>query len=269
MARGSYSQNFPKATFAWTVRVRSAYHGFWFRLSEQIRWTRQPYQEQPAGRLTGLKPWQARRIAVLTTRYGVTFESLYSERIALANYHYLDILDQSWTESGLRPPQTACMTDVGCANFWYARTLHTFFRPAQLVGVDVEGYRLYSSGYSRYDAVAGYLTDLPDTTFRVADYCRVEEQADLITAWFPFVTPAPVLAWRLPLTMLQPECLIGRIARNLSPGGTFYMVNQGDEEAAIAASFCRTAGLRPVTQWRHPRPLRPHPHPPVVSWWTA
>ncbi|MBX3235290.1 MAG: hypothetical protein KF814_03980 [Nitrospiraceae bacterium] len=255
--------------YSWTVRARSAYHGFWFHLSERIRWTRRPYREQPAGRLTGLEPWQARRIAVLASRYGVAFEALYSERIAIANYHYLDILDRSWTETRLSPPKQASVTDVGCANFWYARTLWAFLHPARLVGVDLEGYRLYPSGYSRYDAAAGYLTDLPDTTFCVEDYCRVEEQSDLITAWFPFVTPAPVLAWRLPLSVLQPERLISRIAGNLSPGGLFYMVNQGDKEAATAHRFCRAAGLQLVARWKHPHPLRARPLPPIVSWWTA
>ena len=31
--------------------------------------------------------------------------------------------------------------------------------------------------------------------------------ADLITAWFPFLTPAAILAWRLPLSLLAPERL--------------------------------------------------------------
>ena len=30
----------------------------------------------------------------------------------------------------------------------------------------------------------------------------VKDTADLITSWFPFVTPAAILAWRLPLSLL-------------------------------------------------------------------
>ncbi len=250
-------------------RCRSLYHDLWYRLSERLRWSRRPYHEPPVGRLSGLAPWQASRIEALGAQYDARFESCYSQHTALANYAYLDLLDQAWRAMARPIPQGGLVTDVGCASFWYARTLHRFFRPAVLTGVDVEGFRLYPTGYSRYDAAAGYVAGLSGASFVVADYCDVEVQADVITAWFPFVTPAPVLAWRLPLTVFSPERLFLRIAHNLSQNGTFFMVNQGQEEADIAADFARRAGLRSVGQWMHPRPLRPRPHPPVASCWTT
>lgn len=234
-----------------------------------MRWSRKPYHEVPVGRLTDLATWQQTCIESLQSRYGICFESHYGRHTSLANYAYLDLLDQAWTAADRPVPTGGLVTDVGCANFWYARTLHRFFRPARLTGVDVEGYRLYPTGYSRYDAAAGYVADLPQTSFVTADYCEMDEQADVITAWFQFVTPAPVLAWRLPLTVFSPERLFARIARNLAAGGTFFMVNQGTDEAAVAAAYCRQAGLRSQGRWVHPRPLRPRPHPPVVSWWTT
>ena len=126
----------------------------------------------------------------------------------------LDLLEQAWTSLNRQPRQGGLVTDVGCANFWYARTLHTFFRPAMLTGVEFEGFRLYPTGYSRYDSATGYVADLPHTAFVVADYCEVKEPVDVITAWVPFVTP--VLAWRLPLTLVCPERLFTSIARNHS-----------------------------------------------------
>jgi len=223
----------------------------------------------PVGRLTDLETWQSACIESLQARYGLCFESRYGRHTSLANYAYLDLLDQAWAAADRPVPTGGLVTDVGCANFWYAQTLHRFFRPAKLTGVDVEGYRLYPTGYSRYDAAAGYVADLPQTSFVTADYCEMDEQADVITAWFPFVTPAPVLAWRLPLTVFSPERLFARIARNLSAGGTLFMVNQGTDEADVAAGYCRQAGLRSQGCWVHPRPLRPRPHPPVASWWTT
>ncbi|MBI4001468.1 MAG: hypothetical protein HY348_06765 [Nitrospira defluvii] len=258
----------PNHRYSLRQRCLSLYHEVWYRLSERIRWSRAPHHETPIDRLSGLASWQATRIDALRARYGVGFESHYGRPTALANYAYLDLLDRAWTAVNRQPPQGGIVTDVGCANFWYARTLHTFFRPATLTGVDLEGFRLYPTGYSRYDAAAGYVADLPHTSFVVADYCEVNEQADLMTAWFPFVTPAPVLAWRLPLALFSPERLFARIARNLASNGTFFMVNQGTDEAAIAAGYCRQAGLRPQDQWIHPRPLRERPHPPVASWWS-
>lgn len=240
----------------------------WYRLSERIRWSRRPYHETPVGRLSGLASWQIARIDELRARYDLCFESQYGHHTALANYAYLDLLDQSWTTTRQSVPPGIVVTDVGCANFWYARTLHAFFRPARLTGVDVEGFRLYPSGYSRYDAACGYIAQLPHTSFVVADYCEVESRADVITAWYPFVTPSPVLAWRLPLSVFSPARLFHQIARNLTAQGLFFMVNQGTEEAATAASYCRKAGLRVLDQWTHPRPLRARPYPPVASWWS-
>ncbi len=250
-------------------RCRSLYHELWFRLSERLRWSRKPYHETPALHLADLAPWQAARVHSLQTRYGVSFESCYGQHTALANYAYLDLLDQAWQATARPIPQGSRVTDVGCANFWYAQALHRFFRPAQLTGVDVEGFRLYPCGYSRYDAAAGYVENLPHTSFVVADYRDVDEQVEVITAWFPFVTPAPVLAWRLPLTIFSPARLFLRIAHNLVKGGTFFMVNQGTEEAQIAAEYARQAGLHSLGHWVHPRPLRTRPHPPVASWWTT
>ena len=250
-------------------RCRSLYHALWFGLSERIRWSRKPYHEVPVGRLTDLETWQSACIESLQARYGVCFESRYGRHTSLANYAYLDLLDQAWTATDRPIPTGGLVTDVGCANFWYAQTLHRFFQPAKLTGVDVEGFRLYPTGYSRYDAAAGYVANLPQTSFVTADYCEMDEQMDVITAWFPFVTPAPVLAWRLPLTVFSPERLFARIARNLSVGGTLFMVNQGTDEADVAAAYCRRAGLRSQGRWVHPRPLRPRPHPPVASWWTT
>lgn len=257
-----------QGNYTFAQRCRSLYHDMWYRVFERLRWSRGPSHEMPVGRLSGLAPWQVTRIEALGAQYNARFESCYGHHTALANYAYLDLLDQAWQAMARPVPQGGLVTDVGCASFWYARTLHRFFRPAVLTGVDVEGFRLYPTGYSRYDAAAGYVAGLSGASFVVADYCDVEVQADVITAWFPFVTPAPVLAWRLPLTVFSPERLFLRIAHNLVQNGTFFMVNQGQEEADIAADYARRAGLRALGQWMHPRPLRPRPHPPVASWWT-
>jgi hypothetical protein len=259
----------PSPRYSLGQRFRSLYHALWFRLSERIHWSRKPYHEVPIGRLTDLATWQSACIESLQARYGLCFESRYGRHTSLANYAYLDLLDQAWTAAARPVPTGGLVTDVGCANFWYAQTLHRFFRPAKLTGVDVEGFRLYPTGYSRYDAAAGYVANLPQTSFVTADYCEMDEQMDVITAWFPFVTPAPVLAWRLPLTVFSPERLLARIARNLATGGTLFMVNQGTDEADVATGYCRQAGLRSQGRWVHPRPLRPRPHPPVASWWTT
>ena len=142
---------------------------------------------------------------------------------SLNNYEYLDILDHAWSASGApgrpTPARDGLLCDVGCASFWYAAALEAFFRPRAMVGVDVEGYRLFKDGRTRSDYAAGYVGQRPNARFVVADYLGYAEPADVITAWFPFLTPRAILAWRLPLSLLRPERLFRQIHHNLRPGG--------------------------------------------------
>ena len=72
---------------------------------------------------------------------------------------------------GPRGPQgVELLCDVGCASFWYAAALEAFFRPRAMVGVDVEGYRLFKDGRTRSDYAAGYVGQRPNARFVVADY---------------------------------------------------------------------------------------------------
>jgi hypothetical protein len=112
-----------------------------------------------------------------------------------------------------------------------------------MVGIEVDGHRIYINGYSRLDYAHGYIEHLPNTTFFVGDYTCYHHPADVVTAWYPFVTPDPVLAWRMPLSVLDPIALFSRVAHNLPPHGLFIMINQGRKEAAIAAVWCEQVGL--------------------------
>jgi SAM-dependent methyltransferase len=218
----------------------------------------------------------SRRIAALKDRYQARFESELGLQTSLNNYEYLDILDHAWPDGHARPgaalaprPQgMELLCDVGCASFWYAAALEAFFRPRAMVGVDVEGYRLFKDGRTRSDYAAGYVGQRPNARFVVADYLGYAEPADVITAWFPFLTPRAILAWRLPLSLLRPERLFRQIHHNLRPGGCFVMVNHGPEEAELAHRLCVAAGFRLDFRQSTPSPLsRGRPFPPVVSTW--
>jgi hypothetical protein len=165
-------------------------------------------------------------------------------------------------------PEGGVLCDIGCASFWYAAALHGFFRPDRMVGVEVEGHRLFRDGHTRIDYAAGYLSTVPNARFVVADYATYEEPADLITAWFPFLTPAAILAWRLPLSLLAPPQLFRQVKRNLTAHGLFVMVNHGRTEAALADGLCAAVGLRRCSQWQDPGPLSRHrSEPPVLTCW--
>lgn len=249
-------------------RLRSLRHRFWYGVSESVRWSRGTYRETAARELPDLPLEQAQRIAVLRSRYRVRFEAELSAATSVRNYEYLGILDDAWASAGLARPEGGGVCDVGCASFWYAAALHAFFRPRSLIGVEVEGHRLFKDARARIDYAAGYIAPLPNTRFTVADYLVFREPADVITAWFPFVTPAAILAWRLPLSLLAPERLLRQICGNLNPAGHFLMVNHGLDEADLAGRLCIAAGMTRHSQGTASGVLsRYREVPPVVSMW--
>jgi SAM-dependent methyltransferase len=249
-------------------RLRSWRHGFWYGVSERVRWSRGTFHETPVRELPALALEQAERIAALRDRYQVQFEQRMNAATSANNYEYLDILDRAWTQSGLPPRLGGVVCDIGCASFWYAATLQAFFRPERLMGVDIEGHRLFKDGRTRIDYAAGYLQQFPNSEFIVADYAHYQVPADVITAWFPFVTASAILAWRLPLSMLAPQRLFARIKHNLNPGGLFVMINHGLTEAALAEEWCAAAGFTLVSRWAENGSLSEHRlRPPVLSCW--
>ena len=114
----------------------------------------------------------------------------------------------------------------------------------------------------------GIYRDLPNAQFIVGDYAGYDHSADIVTAWYPFATPNPVLAWRMPLSVLTPYALFSRVAHNLTPHGLFVMVNQGRDEAAIAATWCEKVGLLRYGSCEV-RTLLCSRRPAVVSCWTS
>ena len=164
----------------------------------------------------------------MRSRYQVQFELRFSAATSTRNYEYLDLLDRGWANLGRPWPKGGALCDVG-----YAR---------------------------------GYLARLPNARFVVGDYAEFREPADIVTAWFPFLTPASILAWRLPLSLLKPERLFRQIQHNLGPKGLFFMVNHGSAEMDLAAQWCDAAGLRLAGRWSELGPLNGHrSSPPVLS----
>src|SRR6202021_1494460 len=250
-------------------RLRSLRHSFWYAVSERIRWSRGAFEETPARELCIVDREQSQRIAALRDRYQVQFELRMSAATSVNNYEYLDILDRGWSESGMGRPAGGEICDIGCASFWYAATLQTFFRPDRMVGVEVEGHRLFRDGRARIDYAAGYLLRLPNARFVIADYAGHCEPSDIITAWFPFLTPTAILAWRLPLSLLAPERLFQQIYHNLNPGGMLVMVNHGEEEASRGQELCSAAGFRRVGYLAEPGVLSTQRlSPAILSCWS-
>ena len=252
---------------AWQQRLRSLRNDLSLRIAASLTISRGVFVEQGCGELQRLTSDQAWRIAGLREKYAVRFEVSLSRETSLNNYAYLELLDRAWAQTGASPAGGAIQSDVGCGSFWYAAALQAFFQPQALTGYEVDAFRRYANAHTRLDYGQGYAQTLPNTAFRCADYLAVQESVERISCWFPFVSAHAILAWGLPLKLLNPERLFSKIAGNLRSGGGFLMVNHGTAEAEIAAALCAAAGLTREWSWVEHMPLRPRPQPPAISYW--
>ncbi len=253
------------APTAW-ARLRSAYHGASLLLSERSGRARRPAPPVAAGELR-LEPGALTRAGELAARFGVRFETALDHEAALQSYEYLHFLDELMTGAGLAIGGGGVTHDVGCASFGYVSALAAALRPCSITGFDIEGFRRLRGGINRAERALAHVAMVPGAAFRIADYRAVREPADDITLFFPFVTAAPVLGWRMPLSVLTPADIFRRVATNLSPEGRLWMANHSRREADIAARYAADAGLFLAIRREIASPFRPRPVDAVASVW--
>lgn len=233
-----------------------------------MKWSKSSYVEPTVGTFQDLSSVQIRRISELQTVYPVSFEGQLRQSLALTNYQYLDLLERSRENFQWQLGSCAHIVDVGSQNFYYASALHAFFQPQKLTGIEVEGYRIYQDGYSRFDYATTYIQGLPNTHYQVMDFCDFDESVDGITCFYPFLEPKALVRWRLPLKVFCPELMVETMARLLHPKGFVFMVNRGEKEGAIAKQLLSSTSLTLIGQWTCSDPLTDWNGPPVVSLWT-
>ncbi|MDT7043960.1 hypothetical protein [Candidatus Nitronereus thalassa] len=189
------------------------------------------------------------------------------QSLALTNYLYLDLLDRAFQNFPWKVSPGAHIVDVGSQNFYYASVLHAFFQPKALVGIELEGYRIYQDGHSRFDYAMAYIQDMPNTQYRVMDFCDFDGEVDGITCFYPFFEPNALVRWRLPLKVYRPELLAQTMARVLKVNGFVFMVNRGERGGVKACQFMVASGLNLVAQCTFPDPITDWNGPPCVSLW--
>lgn len=134
--------------------------------------------------------------------------------------------------------------DIGSGDFHYATALHRWLRwhaadrprTVELRGLEVDGHGIYRDGHARVDhgrahaALAG-----PCVRYEVADAARLRERGtvDVVSLFYPFMLPYPLLRWGLPLHHYKPRRLLAAAVAALRPGGLLVVTNQTPTE------YCR------------------------------
>jgi len=234
-----------------------------FALRQALCFRRRGYTEGPldlskvSARLR--EQLESPRVRALAEAYGV---DAYRDRLGHAAYtkslFACDVLDRTRHHvpvlTGLTPGAPCRVLDVGTKNFesapglWCAAQKRSGLAPEaiQLAGAEIDPYVIYRSLYSRADAAAYYAGLLPGRVrYLPGDVCELHEQFDLITWFFPFLTPSPLLWWGLPWRLLRPEAVFTHVLRCVAPGGTLVLLNHSEEEREVQRGLFVNAGISP------------------------
>lgn len=163
-----------------------------------------------------------------------------------------DVLERLHTRAPLCLPVPEVL-DVGSKNFeaapgLYGAACRIAGRDVRLTGSEIDAYPVYRNLHSRADAAEYYLRLLPGAhRFVPGDVRGVGGRIGLITWFFPFLTPAPLLWWGLPERFFMPEALFKHVTDLLAPDGTLVVANYTPAEAEIQARLFVQAGI-PVRQ---------------------
>lgn len=249
------------------LKIHSAANSLVYGINRTLKWSRKGYREQAAKSLVNLPAAQEKRIETLKKKYSIAFEDAHHQLTSLENYLYLDLLDQSARKFDWKPEAGLKVVDAGSKSFYYAAVLNAFFKPKKLIGIEIEGYCIYQDWHSRFDYAQYYISPYPHAEYRVMDFCEYDEGADVITYFYPFVTRQELVDWTLPLKFFGPERIFENIHRNLKPGGFYWMVNHGEEEAEIAFGLVSQLPFEKLGHFADSNPLTKRAHSPVVSIW--
>lgn len=150
------------------------------------------------------------------------------------NKYFKEIFEQYFFKTKKNNLQ---ILDIGSKNWFYAKSMHEFFSSFSsnftLDGVEIDGYRLYSNLYSRFEVAKYYIKDLKNTNYIVDDLLNINKKYDYITWFLPFITYEPLKYWGLPKRYFCPERLFNHALGLLNSGGQMLIVNQGEKERDI------------------------------------
>lgn len=200
------------------------------------------------------------------------------------NLATLWILESVLGKFALKPEQ---ILEPGCQDFNRLPATYAFFRnrgvnPA-ITGLELDPYRVLSKLYSRHDLAQYYRSLVPeaDTEYFGGDFFgyRPSWPADLILAFYPFVSPHPALAWGLPEEYGNPMAWLHSISENLRENGLALVLHQGSWEEEEFDEALQQTFKQPLEQSKNTPlkllhreillcPFYPEPHPAHASLYT-
>ncbi len=226
-----------------------------FSLRNCLRFSRKGFQESHEDKLDlwSGKPCRAEAEAHLLQSYPllVALKNQSTQERYLENLNLMEALDTMARQTGFDFPEIALVDclEIGAKNWSTVDALLSFLstrlnKPYSLTGIELDPWRLYANGHSRYDLARAYSKNHPQTAYLPGNVLDYDQPAHLICIFLPFVFPEPHVAWGLPKHLFQPEPFFQHVMDTLLvPGGYLVLTNQGEAEFDQQAEYLKLYSL--------------------------
>ena len=178
-----------------------------------------------------------------------------TRRDILENLFYLDMIVTALAGANVQlPAGKLTAMDVGVGHWFYAHALYgalrhwraTRAREVEMIGFEIDPYRVYDDGHSRADWADWYLRGRPEAMYVPEDARRWDTKSDVAFMLFPFVFATDADKWGLPRTIFQPVEVLQHVWKGLRNGAALIVANQGRDEADEQKRLFAKAGVPPT-----------------------
>lgn len=241
---------------------------FWLR--RHLRWQRKGYSETSGNNLFlfASAPELFRQETVLLKNYPAL--QILQARCEATRYqenlNLLCLLDATQNhlnfEKKAQEATLHCL-EIGFKNWSTLPALVIFLAehwqgPIEITGVEIDLWRVYQDGHSRYDALMFHIEETQKLLSRInRDNIRIEWQEsdirehqaapyDFILWALPFIFEEPHQAWGLPKRYFNPQACIEHVfSKCLKQGGLMLSSHQGELEATQHQLLLKNVSTRP------------------------
>lgn len=273
---------------SWWMSVKDWWLTQQFEQRQRKCWSKGTYHETAEPKFGCFDPYTsdiARQEALIEQALALSaqyreFSTCYERATQLRYLENLNFLEALDAVTGPRPALiqppplldgTCHLLEVGVKNWSTLDALAAWAKvvlpqPLQITGVELDPYRRYRDGYSRFDYAQAYTAQIPEATYVCGDIRSWTQPASVIVNVLPFVFPEPHQAWGLPLSRFNPAEVFDHLYRLLLPGGWLLVFNQGREEAEAQRQLFAPYDFELAFEGAVPQSFYPYQYP-RMGWW--
>jgi hypothetical protein len=109
--------------------------------------------------------------------------------------------------------------------------------------VELDAHRRYADLSTRRAHGERLARAFPGCRYLTGSVREIEGRYGVVVWFLPFLFEAPLRAWGLPRRFFAPDALFDHVLGRVAPGGTLFIVNQGERERDRQRELFAARGL--------------------------